>query len=125
MAAMTLILVVDDEVSIVEMLSMVLQEAGYEVIAAYNGQEGLNCLERAQPALVMSDVMMPLIDGTELCRRIQADQRFKSIPIVLMSAVRTALHLKDCTCAALLKKPFEITEMLETVARLVKHTGSP
>lgn len=122
---MTLILVVDDEVSIVEMLSMVLQEAGYEVIAAYNGQEGLNCLERAQPALVMSDVMMPLIDGTELCRRIQADQRFKSIPIVLMSAVRTALHLKDCTCAALLKKPFEITEMLETVARLVKHTGSP
>ena len=122
---MTLILVVDDEVSIVEMLSMVLQNEGYEVIAAYNGQDGLNCLERAQPALVMSDVMMPLLDGFELCRRIQADQRFKSIPIVLMSAVRTALHLKDCTYETLLKKPFEINELLETVARLVKHAGSP
>jgi two-component system, OmpR family, alkaline phosphatase synthesis response regulator PhoP len=105
---MTLILVVDDESSIVEMLSEVLEEEGYEVITANNGLEGLNLLQCARPAVVMSDVMMPVLDGKELCRRMQADQRLKSIPIVLMSAVRSASHLRDCTYAAILKKPFEV-----------------
>jgi two-component system, OmpR family, alkaline phosphatase synthesis response regulator PhoP len=100
------------ESSIVEMLSEVLEEEGYEVITANNGLEGLNRLQSARPAVVMSDVMMPVLDGKELCRRMQADQRLKSIPIVLMSAVRSASHLKDCTYAAILKKPFEINEML-------------
>lgn len=121
---MTLILVVDDEISIVEMLSIVLEEEGYEVITANNGQEGLNRLQSALPAVVMSDVMMPVLDGRELCRRMQADQRLKSIPLVLMSAQRSSSHLKDCKYAAILKKPFEINEMLQTVARLVKLSGS-
>ncbi len=116
---MTLILVVDDEISILEMLSLVLEEEGYEVMTASDGQEGLNCLKRALPALVMSDVMMPVLDGQELCRRMQADQRFRSIPVVLMSAARTAFHLKDCAYAAMLKKPFELREMLQTIAGLV------
>jgi two-component system, OmpR family, alkaline phosphatase synthesis response regulator PhoP len=55
---MTLILVVDDESSIVEMLSEVLEEEGYEVITANNGLEGLNLLQSARPAVVMSDVMI-------------------------------------------------------------------
>ena len=62
---MTLILVVDDESSIVEMLSEVLEEEGYEVITANNGLEGLNLLQSARPAVVMSDVMMPVLDGWE------------------------------------------------------------
>lgn len=122
---MTLILVVDDEISIIEMLSAVLEEEGYEVITATNGQEGLKLLQHTLPALVLSDVMMPLLDGLELCRRMQADGRLRFIPVVLMSAVRTASYLKECKYAALLKKPFEISEMLQMVARLLKLNRSP
>lgn len=122
---MTLILVVDDEISIVEMLSAVLGEEGYEVMTANNGQEGLKLMQDTLPALVMSDVMMPLLDGLELCRRMQADGRLRLIPVVLMSAARTASYLKECKNAAFLKKPFEISEMLQTVARLVKLNRSP
>lgn len=122
---MTLILVVDDEFSIVEMLSAVLEEEGYEVMTASNGQEGLRLLQNTLPALVISDIMMPILDGLELCRRMQADGRLKFIPVVLMSAARTTSYLKECKYAALLKKPFGLSEMLQMVARLVKFNGSP
>ena len=60
---MTLILVIDDELSIVEMLSEFLAEEGWQVMTASNGQEGLERLASARPALVVSDVMMPRLDG--------------------------------------------------------------
>lgn len=121
---MTLILVVDDEVSIIDLLSAFLEEEGYQVITANNGQEGLNRLASARPDVVISDVMMPVLDGRELCRRMQADRHYKSIPIVLMSAIRTASSLNGCNYAALLKKPFELNEVLQTIALLVKPKTS-
>ena len=120
---MTLILVVDDEVSIVELLSMLLEGVGYQVMKAYNGQEALDCLASARPDVVISDVMMPVLDGRELCRRMQADQRYRSIPVVLMSAIHPVPSLTGCDCAALLKKPFKFNEVLQIIAHLVKPTG--
>ena len=117
---MTLILVIDDEISIVEMLSAFLEEEGLQVMTASNGQEGLERLANARPAVVVSDVMMPVLDGWELCRRMQADPRYQSIPLVLMSAVRAAPDLAGCNYAALLRKPFELDEMLQTITRLLK-----
>ena len=117
---MTLILVIDDEISIVEMLSAFLEEEGFQVMTAFNGQEGLERLASARPALIMSDVMMPVLDGWELCRRMQADPRYQSIPLVLMSALRTAPSLTGCHYAALLRKPFELDEVLQTITRLLK-----
>ena len=117
---MTLILVIDDEISIVEMLSAFLEEEGFQVMTAYNGQEGLERLANALAAVVVSDVMMPLLDGWELCRRMQADPRYRSIPVVLMSAVRTIPSLAGCRYAALVRKPFELDEMLQTFTRLLK-----
>jgi CheY-like chemotaxis protein len=121
---MTLILVIDDEISIVEMLSAFLEEEGLQVMTAYNGQEGLERLANARPAVVVSDVMMPVLDGWELCRRMQADPRYRSIPVVLMSAVRTALSLAGCRYAALVRKPFELDEMLQTITRLLNPNAS-
>jgi CheY-like chemotaxis protein len=121
---MTPILVIDDEISIVEMLSAFLQEEGWQVTTASNGQEGLERLASVRPAVVVSDVMMPMLDGWELCRRMQADPRYRSIPVVLMSAVRTAPHLAGCNYAALLRKPFELEEMLQTITRLLKLDAS-
>ena len=121
---MTLILVIDDELSIVEMLSAFLEEEGLQVMTAYNGQEGLERLANAQPAVVVSDVMMPLLDGWELCRRMQADPRYQSIPVVLMSAMRTTPSMAGCRYAALVSKPFELDELLQTITRLLNPNAS-
>jgi CheY-like chemotaxis protein len=121
---MTLILVIDDELSIVEMMSAFLEEEGWQVMTASNGREGLERLASARPAVVVSDVMMPLLDGWELCRRMQADPRYQSIPVVLMSAVGVAPNLGGCNYAALLRKPFEIDEMLKTITRLLNPNAS-
>ncbi len=120
---MTLILVVDDEVSIVELLSMFLEATGYQVMKAYNGQKALDCLASARPDVVISDVMMPVLDGRELCRRMQADPRYRSIPIVLMSAIHPVHGLTGCNCAALLKKPFTFNEVLQIIVHLTKPAG--
>jgi len=121
---MTRILVIDDEITIVEMLSAFLEEEGLQVMTAYNGQEGLERLASVRPAVVVSDVMMPVLDGWELCRRMQADPRYQSIPLVLMSALRTAPGLAGCNYAALLSKPFELDEVLQTITRLLKPNAS-
>ena len=121
---MTRILVIDDEISIVEMLSAFLAQEGLQVVTACNGQEGLERLANARPAVVVSDVMMPVLDGWGLCRRMQADPRYRSIPLVLMSAVRTAPDLAGCRYAALLRKPFKLDEMLQTITRLLKPNVS-
>jgi two-component system, OmpR family, alkaline phosphatase synthesis response regulator PhoP len=121
---MTQILVIDDEISIVEMLSAFLEEEGWQVTTASNGQEGLERLASVRPAVVVSDVMMPVLDGWELCRWMQADPRYQSIPLVLMSAVRTTPGLTGCNYAALLRKPFELEEMLQTITRLLKPNAS-
>jgi CheY-like chemotaxis protein len=57
---MATILIVDDEFAIVEMLTAVLEEEGYQVISAQNGMEGLTCLKKVQPAMVLCDLMMPI-----------------------------------------------------------------
>lgn len=121
---MSLILVIDDEITIVEMLSAFLEGEGLQVMTASNGQEGLERLANARPAVVVSDVMMPVLDGWELCRRMQGDPRYQSIPLVLMSALRTAPSLTGCRYAALLRKPFELDEMLQTIIHLLSPNDS-
>ena len=121
---MTTVLVIDDEITIVEMLSALLEGEGLQVKTAYNGQEGLEHLAKVRPSIVVSDVMMPVLDGWELCRRMQADPRYQSIPLVLMSALRTAPDLEGCHYSALLKKPFELDEMLHTITRLLRANES-
>ena len=116
---MTTILVIDDELMILEILCAFLEGEGWQVTTASNGQEGLERLASVQPAVVVSDVMMPVLDGWELCRRMQADPRYQSIPLVLMSALRTSSSLTGCSYAALLRKPFELDELLRTITRLL------
>ena len=114
------ILVVDDERSIVELLQMFLEEEGYQVVTAHNGEEGLKHLERARPAVILCDLMMPVLDGRQMCQRLQSDLRYRSIPFVLMSAVKKAVNPTDCHYAALLTKPFNLDEVLSTIEKLVR-----
>ena len=118
---MNQILVIDDEISIVEVLRMFLQEEGYEVEIALNGEEGLAALAKVQPDIVLCDIMMPVLDGEEVCRRMQADARYQSIPIVMMSARISAFHFTDCVAAALVEKPFDLDDMLHIIVDLLNR----
>ncbi len=80
------ILVVDDEKDIVEMVSFNLKRNGYDVISAYNGLDAIALAEKELPDLILLDVMMPGIDGTEVTRRLKADQQLARIPIIMLTA---------------------------------------
>lgn len=115
---MPTILVVEDEASIAELLRFMLEWEGYRVVTAADGREGLRLLGEAHPALVLSDVMMPHIDGRQLARAIQTDIEYRNIPVILMSAASQAI-VRGVPHAAFIAKPFEFQEVLDTIARLL------
>lgn len=80
------ILVVDDSRLAQKMIGDRLKTAGYSVVTAYNGEEALAWLEREVPDLVISDVVMPGIDGYELCRRMRKEPRLVNVPVILLTA---------------------------------------
>ena len=80
------ILLVDDEPDILEILSYNLEKEGYEVRTAGNGEEGLNVAREYQPDLIVLDIMMPVMDGVEVCRRLRALPEFKHTVITFLTA---------------------------------------
>jgi len=104
---MATILVVDDESTIRELLQNILEEEGYVVVEAANGREGLAMLENQPVDLVLSDVMMPVLDGVGLCQAMQQHPSYQAIPLVLLSAAGIARPTGACEHAAFLTKPFE------------------
>ena len=120
---MPTILVVEDEASITELLRLVLEDEGYRVVAAADGREGLARLAEERPHLVLSDVMMPAMDGRDLARAMYADRAYRRIPLVLMSAAGEAI-VGDAPCAAFLSKPFDLDQLLTTIGRLLGAADS-
>jgi two-component system, OmpR family, alkaline phosphatase synthesis response regulator PhoP len=116
---MKTILVVEDELVLSEVLSAVLEDAGYRIVAVGDGRAGLAAMAEVQPDLVLCDVMMPLMDGRELCRRMQADLALRHIPIVLMTAAPSVVNPADCKYAALVRKPFDLDGLLDLINGLV------
>ncbi|MDQ4078925.1 MAG: response regulator [Chloroflexota bacterium] len=115
-----IILVVEDERNIVELVSEVLADEGYQVMTARDGQEGLDRVAETVPDLILSDVMMPVLDGRAMGRALQSDPVYQDIPLVLMSAVsENALDAEDLSYHAFLSKPFELDTLVETINRLV------
>jgi two-component system alkaline phosphatase synthesis response regulator PhoP len=80
------ILVVDDETSLVQLCQIVLENAGFEVRGAYNGKQALNLLKDEMPDLILLDVMMPGMNGIELCREIRNNHQTKRVYIVMYTA---------------------------------------
>ena len=80
------ILVVDDEKDLVDLISYNLQRNGYEVLTAFSGNAALELAAREQPDLIVLDLMLPGIDGTEVARRLKADARTAAVPIIMLTA---------------------------------------
>lgn len=116
---MKTVLIVDDEFDIVDVLGDLLSVEGYEVVTAANGREGLARLRERPVNLVLLDCMMPIVDGPEMLRLMREDERLTHIPVVMMSAAEMRHQLKALGCSAFLKKPFDVSSLLETVARCI------
>jgi CheY-like chemotaxis protein len=112
---MATILVVDDEHIIAAMLQDLFEEAGYRVVTARNGIEGLKRVAEVRPDLVLSDVMMPDMDGRALCQAIRADETYRATPIVLMTAMTAQISTADCDYTALIPKPFDLEALMQTI----------
>jgi CheY-like chemotaxis protein len=120
------VLVVDDEVGIATLLEDVLQDEGYRVLTASNGRQALERIATEKPDLILSDFMMPVMDGAALVSALATSPDLTSIPVVLMSSLPEAATAERCNgYAAFLRKPFSIFDVVEMVARLVSDASRP
>ncbi len=114
------VLVVDDEAYICRLMEMVLEKAGYEVLQAYNADEGLRLLRSELPDLLAVDLMMPGRDGLQLLEEKAQDPTIRAIPAVVVTAVgvRADLEKAEALGAVLtLAKPFSQRQLLDAVAQ--------
>lgn len=81
------VLIVDDSESIRSILAMRFEVSGYDVIAAKDGQEALEKVKNEKPAILILDLMLPKINGYEVCRMLKFDEKYKDLPIIILSAL--------------------------------------
>jgi DNA-binding response OmpR family regulator len=119
---MARILLVDDEPDIRFLTKTMLQRAGFEVVEAESGEEGLEMLERDKVDLVLLDVAMPGINGWEMCRKIKANWKLRHIPVVMFTVYGSEEDVeqsRECGADAHIKKPFDMEELLRIVDRIL------
>ena len=116
------ILIVDDEAQLVEMVKMRLEAAGYETIAAYDGQEGFDKAKKDKPDLIILDLMLPKMDGYKVCGLLKNDARYSKIPIIMFTArvqdedIRLG---KDLGAEEYVTKPFDPKILLSKIKELL------
>ena len=120
-----LILAVDDEAHILELLSFNLEASGYRVVTAATGEDALVVCAHERPAMVLLDIMLPGIDGMEVCRRLKSAPTTADIPIIML----TAKGETDDKVAGLqmgaddyITKPFEMKELLARIEAVLRRT---
>ncbi len=120
------ILAVDDEVHILELISFNLKAAGYHVVTALTGEEALKRCEVEKPSLVLLDIMLPGIDGLEVCRRLKGDRTTSNIPIIMLTArgdeVDKILGL-ELGADDYITKPFSVRELAARVKSLLRRVA--
>ncbi len=118
------VLIVDDEPEVVELISIVLDRDDLQIFEAYDGEEALEVVLAEQPDLMITDLMMPGLDGIELCKRVKADPISSAMMIITMSA-RRELYAEDCGADEFIRKPFNITDVVASVDRLLAAQTRP
>ena len=121
------ILIIEDDRSLADVLSYNLQQAGYEVSVARDGQDGLNQMRHETPDVIVLDLMLPVIDGLEVCRRLRADPTTSDVLVVMLTAkseevdqvVGLAMGADDYVT-----KPFSVKVLLERVKALLRRRTS-
>lgn len=113
---MRTILVVDDEWAVADVLESLLDDEGYRVVTASNGRQALERLREVATDVIITDFMMPVMDGSALLEALAADRETASIPVVMMSSLPESAVRERCRgYAAFMRKPFRVPEVLAIV----------
>ena len=119
------VLIVDDNQNVRDLLIELLQQEGYVVVSATDGRQALEALRSFTPDIVISDVVMPVMDGVELCRRLKQDAHTADLPVLLISGIRKSDQESfaglEAGAADYLELPFRHEELLAKVARLTER----
>ncbi len=116
------ILVVDDEPHLLEAIRFRLESAGYEVLAAADGEDALDLVKVERPDLLIIDLHLPGMNGDEVCRQMKADDTLKSIPVLLFTATGAAVieeKAAEAGCDDYLVKPYEHQVLLMKMRELI------
>ena len=116
------VLVIDDEPNIVKVVATRLKANNYEVITAFDGQEGLEVARREKPDLIILDLMLPKMDGYKVCGLLKSDARFAKIPIIMFTARAQEEDIKlgeEVGADAYITKPFNAQTLLSKIRELL------
>jgi len=120
------ILCIEDEVEMIDLVSLILKRGGYEVIGARGGREGLEAMAREKPDLVLLDLMMPEMDGWEVYQQMKAAEHSKGIPVIVVTAkaesIDKVLGLHIGKVDDYITKPFGPQELLESVEKVLSRS---
>jgi twitching motility two-component system response regulator PilG len=116
------ILIVEDEESLLKLESILLSSRGYEVVGVVNGKEALDYLASNRVDLVLLDIMLPEIDGFEVCRRIKENAETRDTPVVMLTAKKNPQDQQKglaAGAAAYITKPFKSANIMELIQSLL------
>lgn len=116
------ILVVDDEVYILHILEFSLGAEGFEVISANNGELAVEKAKQERPNLIILDIMMPVLDGYETCRRLKRDVETKDIPVILLTAKGRDVDKRlgfEVGAVDYVVKPFSPSRLIERIEEII------
>ncbi len=119
------ILVVEDSEIQAEMLRRTLVNKGYSVIIAKNGQEGLEMTKKEKPSLIISDILMPVMDGYKMCREIKNAEELKNIPVILLTQLTESEDIitgLESGAGNYITKPYSEDYLIAKVEALLNHT---
>ncbi len=121
------VLIIEDEREISLILKMRLENAGYEVLQAFDGEDGLESAKTEAPDLILLDLILPKIGGLQILEELKNDEKFKKIPIILVTGL--AQELDEVRYGALkadgyFLKPFDTMELMTAIADFIKSPSS-
>jgi DNA-binding response OmpR family regulator len=122
------ILVVDDEVELAETICFQLEIEGYRVLVSHDGEDALNQARREMPDLILLDVMLPKLDGYKVCRLLKSEEKYKYIPILMLSAKvqqKDKAMGREAGVDEYISKPFDIDELVQKVKSYLAKEDYP
>jgi len=114
------ILVVEDQESLLKLESILLTSRGFEVRGVTDGQAALDALEDELPDLILLDIMLPDMDGFEICRRVKGNERTSQIPVIMVTARKSRMDLQlsqEAGADDYITKPFKSAMLIETIQK--------
>ncbi len=116
------VLIVDDEPSIIVPLQFLMEQNGYETSVAFSGEEAIETVAASHPNLILLDIMLPIIDGFEVCQRVRENPEWNDIRIILLTAMGSDANIAKGLALgadAYITKPFSNSEVIAKVKELI------